>query len=112
MYSVSTLLRSKLIYILIFVFNLVFSQQNDFITGKLINSKNDAPVPFAAIKIKNISKGVTSNFDGGFKIPYQIQEIGDTLVISSIGYLSKEIILSNLFKLSILLPNESVFSVR
>jgi hypothetical protein len=77
---------------------LVFSQQNDFITGKLINSKNDAPVPFAAIKIKNISKGVTSNFDGGFKIPYQIQEIGDTLVISSIGYLSKEIILSNLFK--------------
>jgi len=65
----------------------VFSQQESFVAGKLLDLKTKEPIPFATIRIKNKSKGVISNFDGGFKIPIEFQKIGDTLEISSLGYL-------------------------
>ncbi|WP_345162933.1 carboxypeptidase-like regulatory domain-containing protein [Algibacter aquimarinus] len=62
---------------------------------KLINSKNKTPLPFATILIKNKAKGLISNIDGGFKIPYKLKTLNDTLVISSIGYTTKEVSLSD-----------------
>ncbi|MBZ9778560.1 carboxypeptidase-like regulatory domain-containing protein [Psychroflexus sp. CAK8W] len=62
-----------------------------------MNSKDKSPIPFATLLIKNKSKGVISNSDGGFKIPFELYK-KDTLLISSIGYASKEIAISSLDK--------------
>jgi hypothetical protein len=78
-------------------FNLVEAQEIDFIKGKLINSKDNEPIPFATLLIKNKNKGVISNSDGGFQIPYELYK-RDTLIISSIGYSSKEIPINSLDK--------------
>ncbi|MGY3792569.1 carboxypeptidase-like regulatory domain-containing protein [uncultured Aquimarina sp.] len=85
-------------YFFLFIFQsiIVFGQQSEFIQGKLVDSKTKEPISFATIRIKNKSQGLISNADGGFKIPTNIQNISDTLVVSSIGYISKNILLSQL----------------
>ena len=77
---------------------IIEAQESDFIFSKLINSVNKTPISFATIIIKNKSKGLISNIDGGFIIPYELQKLNDTLVISSIGYSTKVIPLSKLDK--------------
>lgn len=73
-----------------------FSQQSEFIEGKLIDSESTEPVVFATIRIKNKAVGVISNMDGTFKIPTRFKAIGDSLEVSSLGYVSKNIALSAL----------------
>lgn len=84
------------VFFLLFGLNLSVAQQTEFVNGRLIDSKTQEPIPFASIRVKNNSKGLISNFDGGFKIPLELKKIGDTLEISSLGYKSKEVLLSKL----------------
>jgi hypothetical protein len=98
MYLISKKLNLFFLLILVVQSNIIEGQGTGFINGKLINSKDKTPISFATILIKNKTKGLISNIDGGFKIPYELQKLGDTLVISSIGYSSKEIPLSSLHK--------------
>ncbi len=88
----------KCIYFLIlFCFNtILFSQENDFIRGKLLDTGSGEPVVFATIRIKEKAIGVISNQDGGFRIPKKFKELGDILVISSMGYQKKEIPMAGL----------------
>ncbi|WP_077400691.1 SusC/RagA family TonB-linked outer membrane protein [Cellulophaga omnivescoria] len=57
------------------------------IEGKIISEDDNLPISGATILIKGSNKGVASNFDGLFKI-YANQ--GDVLVISSMGFSTKE----------------------
>lgn len=61
------------------------------IQGSVV-AKRDKKIPFATIYLKNTSKGTISNADGEFKliIPEEYQQ--DTLMVSSLGYLPKEIL--------------------
>ena len=95
---ITHLIRSLVVLTLFLVFSSVYSQQSNFIEGRLLDSKDETPISFATIRVKNKSKGLISNMDGGFKVPDKLKELGDTIVISSIGYTSKEIILSQLDK--------------
>lgn len=90
------ILRLICSFILILQLSTVFGQQNEFINVRLINVKTQEPVPFASIRLKNKAIGLISNLDGGFIIPTNLKKNGDTLQISSIGYKSKEVLLSNL----------------
>jgi hypothetical protein len=74
----------------------IFSQEKDFINGKLIDSETKEPVVFATIRIKDLARGVISNADGGFKVPYSYKTLGNVLVISSMGYQSRYILISEL----------------
>ncbi|MGB5663863.1 carboxypeptidase-like regulatory domain-containing protein [Eudoraea sp.] len=74
----------------------VFSQEQDFINAKLIDSQTKEPVIFATIRIKDLARGVISNTDGGFKIPNSFKTLGNVLIISSMGYKSREILISEL----------------
>ncbi len=69
----------------------VFSQEDEFIRGKLLDAQTGEPVIFATIRIKDKTVGVISNQDGGFRIPKKFKELGDVLIISSMGYEKKEI---------------------
>ena len=73
----------------------LFSQQ-EFISGRLIDAKTKEPVVFATIKSKAKALGVISNMDGGFKIPLELKSYGDTLEISSMGYMTKSVLFSSL----------------
>ncbi|HHC79777.1 MAG TPA: carboxypeptidase-like regulatory domain-containing protein [Flavobacteriia bacterium] len=96
MYLTLRVFRLSFIIALIFQSSLAFGQQKEFINGRLINSKTKEPIPFATMRIKNKANGLISNFDGGFKIPIEFQKNENILEISSIGYQSREIILSSL----------------
>jgi hypothetical protein len=64
--------------------------QQDFIRGRLLDAKTGEPVVFATIKVKGKAKGVISNQDGGFRVPKKFKDLGDVLVISSMGYAKRE----------------------
>lgn len=79
-----------------FISSLAFTQQQDFIAGKLIDEQTKEPIVFASVRVKDRALGVITNADGGFRIPLILKEYGDTLVLSSMGYRSKEISISQL----------------
>lgn len=83
-----------------------FSQQSEYILGKVVDATTQEPVVFASIRIKNRALGIISNVDGDFKIPLKYKEYGEVVEISSMGYELMEIDLNdlnpsqlNLFKL-------------
>jgi carboxypeptidase-like protein len=91
----STSMISKHLYhlsILIFILGTcsVFAQESDFIKGQLLDAKTGEPVVFATIRVKGKAKGVISNQDGGFRVPKKFKDLGDVLVISSMGYTKHE----------------------
>jgi len=100
------------LFMLLFQVDFILAQES-YIQAKLINLEKKTPVPFASIRLKNVAKGLTSNTDGSFIIPTDIQKVGDTLVISSIGYRSEEIVISELLrgKINIIYLTESVESL-
>lgn len=75
----------------LFVNTPVFSQQSEYITGKLFDSKSNEPVVFANVRIKDRAVGIITNVDGSFRIPLLYKEYGDIIEISSMGYETKEI---------------------
>ncbi|MBL7764046.1 MAG: SusC/RagA family TonB-linked outer membrane protein [Chitinophagaceae bacterium] len=65
---------------------LAFAQQK--VTGKVTDEKGD-PIPFATVKVKNSTKGVSANADGTFSIEAGSGDV--VLIISSQGYENQEI---------------------
>ncbi|MFS4493844.1 carboxypeptidase-like regulatory domain-containing protein [Maribacter sp. 2308TA10-17] len=80
---------------LVFISNTSFSQQQDYIVGKLLDAKNQEPIAFASIRIKDRALGIISNIDGSFKIPLKYKEYGDIIEISSMGYQTQEILIQD-----------------
>lgn len=74
----------------------MFSQKREFISGTILDAKTNEPIVFANIHLENRNLGVISNVDGGFKIPVQYQEMGSILVISSMGYQTKKVLIFDL----------------
>ncbi|WP_240915517.1 TonB-dependent receptor [Polaribacter sp. 20A6] len=64
-----------------------FGQQKT-ITGTVITSGDDFPLPGASIIVKGTSTGTTSDFDGKYSIS---AKTGDILVFSYIGFASNEV---------------------
>ncbi|MEP0132678.1 MAG: carboxypeptidase-like regulatory domain-containing protein [Eudoraea sp.] len=74
----------------------LWSQNEDFIEGKLLDAQTNEPVVFASIRIKGRALGVITNADGGFRIPLSLKQYGDIIEISSMGYQTKEISITEL----------------
>jgi len=69
-------------------YNTVFSQQE--ISGKVVD-EDGVPLPGASIVIKGTTTGTTTDFDGNFSID---ASVGDTLVVSYIGYETKQVVVT------------------
>ena len=54
----------------------LYSQDENFIRGKLLDKKTGEPIVFATIRVKDKALGVISNKDGGFKVPLEFQYQG------------------------------------
>ena len=70
--------------------------------GKVIDKETNSPLPGATIIVKDTSTGVTSDFDGNFKIK---SLIGDILVVSYIGYNSIEVVVVETEMIILMEPN-------
>jgi TonB-dependent starch-binding outer membrane protein SusC len=80
-----------LLVVMTFCASLMLTAQDKTITGK-VTEANGTPVPNASIRIKNKKTGVSADADGNFKISAPGNSI---LVVSAIGFESKEINIAN-----------------
>lgn len=74
----------------------LFGQEEGFIRGEVIDKKTGEPIVFATIRLSDKAVGVISNQDGSFRIPRKFKELGNSLVISCIGFQNKELYISDL----------------
>lgn len=91
---------NKKYFLIVFLLTSLFSyaQGRDYMYGQLVDSVQNEPIPFATIKVKNRALGVISNIDGTFKVPLRYKKLGEVLVVSCLGYVSKEIPMTDLLE--------------
>jgi TonB-linked SusC/RagA family outer membrane protein len=56
--------------------------------GKVVGEDGKEPLPGVTVLVKGTHDGVSTDFDGSYKIP---ANVGDVLTISSIGYVTREL---------------------
>lgn len=74
--------------------------QNQEIKGKVIDAANGEALPGVSIVVKGTTIGTTTNFDGDFNLSV---EKGKTIVFSFVGYINKEIQVSDSENVEVLL---------
>lgn len=63
----------------------------NYITGTILDDASGEPLPFATIGLKNIGKGTVTNTGGGFGLKIAPDYLNDTLLVSYLGYMGREI---------------------
>ncbi|WP_428741772.1 SusC/RagA family TonB-linked outer membrane protein [Tenacibaculum sp.] len=96
-------MRQILLKILTLFFVAYASAQNVDISGN-VQDIGGIPIPGVNVIVKNTSKGAVTDFDGNFTIAGV--EIGSTLTFSYIGYITKEVVITNSDNLSITLEED------
>ncbi|MFT4805018.1 MAG: TonB-linked SusC/RagA family outer membrane protein [Psychroserpens sp.] len=84
-----TLSLKLFLFTFIFIPLLTFGQN---VTGKIMDGASNQPLPGANVVIKGTSTGANTDFDGNFSI--NIDNFPATLVISSIGFETVEVVLT------------------
>ncbi|HOS72087.1 MAG TPA: carboxypeptidase-like regulatory domain-containing protein [Bacteroidales bacterium] len=69
----------------------IFPPSHTYITGTVVDSDSDEPLPFATIGLKNTGKGTVTNATGEFGLNIPRDRMNDTLSVSYLGYLGNEI---------------------
>lgn len=90
------MIRHLIFICLLFAINhqVTYSQQPDYIRGKVIDSKTSGPVPYATVRLKNSQVGVISNAEGDFRILNNPGFQSDSLIVSCIGFHSLSMVFS------------------
>ncbi|MFT4031574.1 MAG: TonB-dependent receptor [Siphonobacter sp.] len=78
--------------------------QDRRITGK-VTSQNDQAIPGANVQVKNTNRGVVTDASGNFSLT--IPSNADAVVVSSVGYQQKEVLIGSQTSLTIVLQEES-----
>jgi hypothetical protein len=63
----------------------------NYITGIVVDAETGEPLPYTAIGLKNKPKGTVSNNNGEFGLKITPDLINDTLSVSYLGYLRREV---------------------
>lgn len=97
-----------LLILLVFCTNLIYSQ--DFkITGNVKDLAYKEPLPGVNVIVKNTVNGTTTDFDGNYILSNV--NIGDTIVFSYLGFVTKEVVVKDNLVLNINL-NEDVSALE
>lgn len=62
-----------------------------YISGVVTDGESDEPLPYATIGFKNAGKGTVTNSNGEFGLKISPSDLGDTLVISYLGYYGRQV---------------------
>jgi len=68
-----------------------------YITGKIVDDETSEPLPFATIALMKKGKGTVSNNNGDFGMKVTSDLFNDTLSVSYLGYLGREIPIKQAF---------------
>lgn len=79
--------------------------QNLEIKGKVLEEGTNMPLPGVSVLIKNTSQGTATDFDGLFSLKNVPQ--GSTLVFSSIGFSTQEIVVTSNKELTIIMSEDA-----
>ncbi|MDB5120841.1 MAG: TonB-dependent receptor [Sphingobacteriales bacterium] len=90
---ISTILLSNLAY-----------AQNKQITGKITGASDSESIPGAVVKVKGTTVGTSTNIDGVYSIS---AKVGDVLLFSSLGYVTKEVTVRQSIKIDVALQSDS-----
>lgn len=82
------------VWLLLMLIALPVLAQQRTLTGKITGDKEE-PLPGSTVLIKGTSTGTSTNADGNYTLPIPEGQANGTLVVSFIGYLSKEIPIGN-----------------
>ena len=82
--------KNRLIHLLL-IFPIILFAQNKAITGTVVD-ENKMPLPGASILVKGLNIGSSTDFDGNFSL--NVPETGEVLVVSYLGYMTKELVIS------------------
>jgi len=63
----------------------------NYITGIIIDDASDEPLPYATIGLKNTGRGTVTNNSGDFGLMITPDYLNDTLSVSYLGYIGREI---------------------
>jgi hypothetical protein len=69
----------------------VAAVESFYISGLIVDDESLEPLPFATIALKNNGKGTITNNNGEFGLKITTELVTDTLSISYLGYLGREI---------------------
>ena len=78
----------KLLILIVSIFTMTLSAQDFEVLGKVVEKETNIPLAGATIIIKDTSTGVSSDFDGNFKIT---AKKGQILIVSYVGFKTIEI---------------------
>jgi TonB-linked SusC/RagA family outer membrane protein len=96
-------MRHTLFKILAICFVTYTSAQNFEISGTIVDELN-MPIPGVNVVVKNTTNGVATDFDGNFTI--SDVPTGSALVISYLGYITQEVVVTSNSKLNIILAED------
>ncbi|WP_142783402.1 SusC/RagA family TonB-linked outer membrane protein [Changchengzhania lutea] len=74
-------------------FGIVTAQSQKTVTGTVLSSEDNMPLPGASVLIKGTNNGTSTDFDGKFIL--NVTSDSATLIISYIGYQTQEVTVSN-----------------
>jgi len=96
--KVRNILTSAFSILLLFFFTFTTYAQNNILVKGRITNENGEPLPRASIVVKGGTTGVSSNDNGDFEIN---APANGTLIISSVGFTSREIKVNNQTSLTV-----------
>ena len=82
-------IRFSSLYFIAAIFSLTAISQSAVITGKIKDPTTQANVPAASVGVKGTAQGTFTDANGNFKI--QVAKLPVTLIVSSVGFETKEI---------------------
>ncbi|WP_187264421.1 SusC/RagA family TonB-linked outer membrane protein [Pontibacter beigongshangensis] len=83
----------------------VSKAQQQTIGGRVVDGTSNEPLPGVNIGVKGTSRGTATDIDGNFSLQ---AAAGDVLIVSYLGYLSKEVPVGNQTNLTITLAEDRV----
>lgn len=103
-FSSFSMLHRILAMLLLCQLNISIAQSQVKVSGKVTNEDGE-PLYGASIKVKNGTAGATADNDGSFNI--NLPNLNVTLIISSVGFGTKEVIVNSQSPLNIILGREA-----
>ena len=83
--------KMRLVYLLLIFPTILFAQSKEII-GTVLD-ENNMPLPGASVLVKGLTIGASTDFDGAFSL--NVPETVKTLVVSYLGYITKEFVIGN-----------------
>ena len=80
-----------------------------YITGVIVDEESLEPLPFATLGLKNKGKGTVTNNNGEFGLKITPDLLNDTLSVSYLGYIRKEIPVRQAFQDDLSIPMKREF---